>query len=771
MEGVKARTVRAMVLAAVVAGLAVGAVVSAPTQAHAYAYLKTETSTIFNRHWIAANSSGYFEEIGADPHAPYATSEWNGHVKHYRFSIYNATDGRGWTDYYCTNGSWSRAGANFGHGVLESSSGVLAANAAGFGCAATYGYAWSREGFFSGADGLDDLYYSHVWIEDTVWGDNYYSAADFWPRVKIQYNANGGANAPGAHYKYIGNAGSVSSARPTRTGYTFEGWSTKKAGPVNIASGQRIGYEDWNLKKPMTIAHGWSGGPSDVRDDVAAGQPSPTGTNVITLYAQWKPISYTVSYAGNGATSGSTASSSHVYDAAKALTANGFARAYALTCNAQGGSAGNKTLVCTWGWKGWNTAAGGTGASYGNRASVRNLRSTPGTVTLYAQWNAGRVTLPSPGTKTGYAFAGWYTTAVGGSLVGRAGASVSIGKTTTIYARWTPVSYTVSYVGNGATSGSTAPSTHVYNAAKALTANGFVRSYVLACDAQGGSAGNKTLLCSWMWKAWNTVAGVTGASYADRASVKNLRASPGTLSLYAQWAPGKVALPSPGTKAGHDFAGWYTAASGGTLLGQVGSSISIDKATTCYARWQPRTYTVSYVVDGSALGEKSRVVYNEAHSVPASVTDAATKAGCSGFSGWFEDEACTRPYVPGTKVVEDMTIYGRNKVTLRYGLTDRAQALLSDRLLFLDEELAHGAKLDDLLPSARTLSYGDRVSIERGRSAWFEEHGRTREAVCEPGAYIAPDAAVPASGTLRLTGDTVVYLQWTVPAYDGIALS
>ena len=37
----------------------------------------------------------------------------------------------------------------------------------------------------------------------------------------------------------------------------------------------------------------------------------------LTVYAQWKPITYTIQYDGNKFTSGSTASSTHTYDEAK----------------------------------------------------------------------------------------------------------------------------------------------------------------------------------------------------------------------------------------------------------------------------------------------------------------------------------------------------------------------------------------------------------------------------------------------------------------------
>ena len=82
----------------------------------------------------------------------------------------------------------------------------------------------------------------------------------------------------------------------------------------------------------------------------------------------WKANTYTVKYDGNGSTGGSTASSSHTYDTAKALTANGYTRT-------------------GYSFNGWNTQADGKGTAYADKVSVKNLTSTNGaTITLYAQW-------------------------------------------------------------------------------------------------------------------------------------------------------------------------------------------------------------------------------------------------------------------------------------------------------------------------------------------------------------------------------------------------
>ena len=54
------------------------------------------------------------------------------------------------------------------------------------------------------------------------------------------------------------------------------------------------------------------------------------------------------------------------------------------------------------------------------------------------------------------------------------------------------------------------------------------------------------------------------------------------MTLYAQWTNPKAgSLPTP-TRDKYDFAGWYTAKTGGS---KVTSDTVITKNTTFYARW------------------------------------------------------------------------------------------------------------------------------------------------------------------------------------------
>lgn len=51
-----------------------------------------------------------------------------------------------------------------------------------------------------------------------------------WTSYKVSYNANGGTGAPASQTKWKNQALTLSSTKPTRTGYTFSKWNTKSDG-------------------------------------------------------------------------------------------------------------------------------------------------------------------------------------------------------------------------------------------------------------------------------------------------------------------------------------------------------------------------------------------------------------------------------------------------------------------------------------------------------------------------------------------------------------
>ena len=438
----------------------------------------------------------------------------------------------------------------------------------------------------------------------------------------ISYDFAGGSKGTNAPSSYIfGNTTAISN--PTRKGYLFTGWNIsvsltgRSLATIDINTGVQeyvasypnaVYYELFYAHKDISYTAALSGGQIRWRGYTTAGafggnvstssQYAPSdnmyvalwyhlgkkdnnttytynyiGDNFsidslqvgnLTLTAKWKPITYTIQYNGNGNTSGSTANSSHTYDQAKALTANGFKKT-GYTFN------------------GWNTKADGTGTSYGNAASVTNLTATNGAkITLYAQWRVNVLTIRyhlnggtsvsgnsyfSSGnpcktenwgytsssqygltnyddtkrvTRTGYLANAYYNTQANGSgnnldddsltttiqIATAAGVLTNLenGDTTIdIYMIWTPITYTIKYDGNGNTSGSTANSSHTYDQAKALTANGFAKT-------------------GYTFAGWAT--SKTGeVIYSDQESVINLSPTQNdTVTLYAKWTPNTYAV-------------------------------------------------------------------------------------------------------------------------------------------------------------------------------------------------------------------------------------
>lgn len=126
------------------------------------------------------------------------------------------------------------------------------------------------------------------------------------------------------------------------------------------------------------------------------------------------------------------------------------------------------------------------------------------------------LTLKAP-KRTGYIFGGWYNNE---ELTGKA--ITSIPKTNRediiLYAKWTPVSYTLAFNGNGSKSGKLASITMVYDEEIELPENVFART-------------------GYSFAGWNTAKNGTGEAYEECEYVENLLDKKGTITLYAQWQP------------------------------------------------------------------------------------------------------------------------------------------------------------------------------------------------------------------------------------------
>ena len=225
--------------------------------------------------------------------------------------------------------------------------------------------------------------------------DTYY--AKFVPNnYTVSFNANGGTvGTSSKSVTYDAAYGTLPT--PTRDGFTFTGWYTAASGGNQVTA-----------STIMTTA----------------------GNH--TLYAHWTENSYYITFNGNGNTSGTMSNMAMVYNTAKNLTANAFARQYTVTYNADGGTSSVNSASATYSFVGWAKSPTGS-VEYSDKQSVSNLTTTANAiVTLYAQWQSALVVLPTA-TKAGAVIEGWY---IGEVKVGEPGDSYTPTGNVTLTAKW-----------------------------------------------------------------------------------------------------------------------------------------------------------------------------------------------------------------------------------------------------------------------------------------------------------------------------------------------
>lgn len=142
----------------------------------------------------------------------------------------------------------------------------------------------------------------------------------------VSFNANGGTGAPGSQTRWYGEVIYLSSTRPTRTGYIFQGWAKSPSGRVEYNPGSAYGldanttfYAIWS-PETYTISFNANGG-SD-----APGNQTKTYGQTLTL-SSTRPTRTNYNFIGWGTSSGSTTAE---YQPGGSYTSNGDATLYAI---------------------------------------------------------------------------------------------------------------------------------------------------------------------------------------------------------------------------------------------------------------------------------------------------------------------------------------------------------------------------------------------------------------------------------------------------------
>jgi uncharacterized protein (TIGR02145 family)/uncharacterized repeat protein (TIGR02543 family) len=475
------------------------------------------------------------------------------------------------------------------------------------------------------------------------------------PRT-VSYNGNGntGGTVPTDSGTYLQGASVIVKANLgslVRTGYTFAGWNT-------AADGSGASY--------------------------AGGETFTMGASNAILYAKWtQNPTYTVTYNGNGNTGGTVPTDANAYEQGANVTVIGNTGSLART---------------SFTFAGWNTAADGSGASY---AGGETFTMGATNVILYAKWTQNptySVTYNGNGntgglvptdanayeqgasvtvkantgnlTKTGFTFAGWNTAADGSGTSHAGGETFNIGNANvTLYANWTQnPTYTVTYNGNGNTSGGVPTDANAYEQGASVTAKTNTQNL--------GKTG-------FTFAGWNTAADGSGTSYAAGGTF-NIGA--GNVTLYAKWTQnptytvtydgnGNTAGTAPIdanayeqnatvtvrantgnlAKTGFTFAGWNTAADGSGTSYAAGATLTMGIASiTLYAKWTTGIYTVKFNSNGGSAVDSQNVAYNATATAPTPPTQSGFI-----FAGWYSDQALTIQFNFLTPITSSITLYAK----------------------------------------------------------------------------------------------------------------
>ncbi|MBR1871417.1 MAG: alpha/beta fold hydrolase [Kiritimatiellae bacterium] len=227
----------------------------------------------------------------------------------------------------------------------------------------------------------------------------------------------------------------------------------------------------------------------------------------------------------------------------------------------------------------------------GGRMKVIKLsapdKSAPYSIYFYANGGTGSVTrdvakgstlgtLPTP-TRSGYKFAGWYTSATGGVKIT---ASTVPSASTTYYARWEANTYSIYFYANGGTGSVTRDVTKgsTLGTLPTPTRSGYTFAgwYTSATGGTKISASTVPTYSATYYAHWTY-----NYTYYCTLSFNANGGSVATTSRSVVYGAYAGALPTP-TRSGYTFDGWYTSASGGTKVSQY---TAIYSNTTFYAHW------------------------------------------------------------------------------------------------------------------------------------------------------------------------------------------
>ena len=358
-----------------------------------------------------------------------------------------------------------------------------------------------------------------------------------------------------------------------------------------------------------------------------------------------------------------------------------------------------------------------------------------------AAWSTNETLVLQAPRQPGFRFLGWSLDQAGRQIVD----SIPAGERTeiTLYAQWTPGSYTVVYDGNGADKGTMKPQAMVCGKTYTLTGNAFTRA---GYTFQGWAADPDSRTPEYT----NKQKGVA-LSNTDRDVV----------TLYAVWAPvvykltyknltaeelstvpqtytieDTIELPAM-SRNGFDFGGWYLDGA----FRKPADTISGIGARTIYAKWTAHKYTVTFHGSGADKGamKDQPMVCGTAKAL---TKNAFTRVGYT-FSGWTRDpDSGNVEFTNGQKILDPTYVDG-DTVNLYAVWTPVVYKITYKNLT-----------VDELTQVPQTYTIEDMVQLPAMARDGFDFGGWYLD-----GAFKKP------ADTISGTGAKTIYAKWTAHKY------
>ena len=497
----------------------------------------------------------------------------------------------------------------------------------------------------------------------------------------ITYELNGGTNNEANPYMYTVDS-TIILEPATRNGYTFKGWylvanPTEEDEAVTTVDTTTLAplqfYATWEVVTytvtygNMTNATNDEANPATytVEDDTyTLGTPTKEGCDFVgwylvatptdndqavteiaagsygdkTFYAKWTFTTYNITYEMDGGTNAQANPATFNVDTNVTFTdptktGYTFVGWYAVATPTEEdqavtgiatGTMGDRTFYAVW-------TPTEYAVTYANMDDATNDEANPATYTIEDE----TYTLAAP-TKTGYTFGGWYLVATPGDTDEEVTAieAGSYGDKT-FYAKWTATIYTITYeMTDGATNAQTNPATYTIESqtitleAPTKTGYDFVGWYLVATPTEEdqavtaietGSYDDKTFYAVWTPTEYTI-------TYHNLEDATNSENNPATYTIETPSFTFEGA-----TKEGYEVEAWYTDDQFGQALAgvELGTTGNID----VYAKWQLKTYHITYVLNG---GDEQTFVSPTSYNIESDIVmfSIPTRDGYA-FAGWY----------------------------------------------------------------------------------------------------------------------------------------